>query len=1127
MSSTLTKRDYRIIGIVIVVALVSLAVTIKYFWKAFPEASIEFKVSRDESRQIAEKFLAGRGFQAEAYRHSSVFDFNETSKLYLERTLGLERMNELAGPDGKIRIWRWSHRWFKPLEKEELRVEITPSGEVAGFDHELPETAPGANLGPPAARAIAEDFLSKTLGRDLSQLEFLEAAEEKRPSRTDHVLTWKDRSVDLGDGSHRLDVTVAGDQPSGYREYVHIPEDWMRQYQELRSRNETAQIIDEVFWILLSVAMLVALVQRLRIHDAPVRLSLKFGAVATVLVFLDALNTFSLAQYNYSTADTYSGFVATYFLQSVLTAFGAGIGIFLIVAASEPIYRESFPQLASIGRTLSWSGLRSRSFFMANVVGIGLTFFFFAYQTVFYLAANKLGAWAPSDVPFSDQLNTTIPWVAVLFGGFAPAVLEEMQFRAFALPFLRKLVRYWPAAIVLAAFNWGFLHAAYPNQPFFIRGVEVGVGGIVIGIVMLRFGVISTLIWHYSIDALYTAFILLRSSNFYLKFSGALAGGIMLIPLGVALIAYWRTGAFSDESSISNSADQPPQRAIESEPIREPAASVIYTPFSSRRLTVAVLLIVVFGALAVAPIYRFGEDVKLRVTRQNAVAAASEFLKGRNVNAQNYRSVAWLDENVDPSALKYLLEHESVRGAADIYKSATRLLLWNVRYFRSAEKEEHSVFVDASTGQVFGYRHVLDEDAPGASLPVDAARNLAEKAAADNGYDLQGFELVTSQEQKRKARQDHTFVWQAKPGDPRNVGDARYRIEADVAGDDVVGFRRFFKLPEDWLRNRSSSGIGNAALAAVLILAIGTVLAGFVILFVSAVRSGAVQWNASAKVGVMAGVAALIAAAGQLATVDRMYDTSIPLATFHGIQFVGLFVSSLFVGLMVWVTMALCSSLYPQVWSIFNSLARMKWRRDATIALVLMLLGITAAGQINGLLMTWLHGVAPAEADIVPPLFDAYAPGLTIFLQGIVYAILFASASGTVVYMAQNGWRSRAWWFWGVVALMVIALGPVGARSASEYFGGWLMRFIPASITLLIVIAFFRDNVLAYVSAAVSLLVFNSLTALIREPNAFFRWNGVLLLALLLAVLAWLLVPFVRRRTSSSVYDGGDGVDFR
>src|SRR3989442_3969499 len=97
---------------------------------------------------------------------------------------------------------------------------------------------------------------------------------------------------------------------------------------------------------------------------------------------------------------------------------------------------------------------------MANIVGIGLTFFFFAYQTVFYLTANRLGAWAPADVNYSDLLNTRIPWDWVLFGGFLPAVSEEMQFRAFAVPFLKKTLRSGTAALGLAPFFWGFIPSA-------------------------------------------------------------------------------------------------------------------------------------------------------------------------------------------------------------------------------------------------------------------------------------------------------------------------------------------------------------------------------------------------------------------------------------------------------------------------------------------------------------------------------------------------------------------------------------------------------------------------------------------------------------------------------------------
>src|SRR5581483_2067062 len=259
----------------------------------------------------------------------------------------------------------------------------------------------------------------------------------------------------------------------------------------------------------------------------PIRLSIAFGSVGAVLYFLGKLNTFSLEAFEYKTTDSYSSFMAGYIGLSALGAFGVGAAILFLVASGEPVYSESYPAHISLRRYFSWEGLRTRSFFMANVVGLTLTFFFFAYQTLFYLLADHFGAWAPADIPFTDLLNTRFPWVTVLFIGFLPAVTEELQFRAFAIPFLRKLFRSSVLPVVLAAFIWGFLHSAYPNQPFFIRGIEVGLGGILIGFVMLRFGILATLIWHYSVDAIYTAFLLLRSPNHYLMISGAVAAGLM------------------------------------------------------------------------------------------------------------------------------------------------------------------------------------------------------------------------------------------------------------------------------------------------------------------------------------------------------------------------------------------------------------------------------------------------------------------------------------------------------------------------------------------------------------------------------------------------------------------------
>src|SRR5262249_4130725 len=186
-----------------------------------------------------------------------------------------------------------------------------------------------------------------------------------------------------------------------------------------------------------------------------------------------------------------------------------------------PLYRQSLGSRLSLGHLFRWRGMRTKSFFLGSVLGFALTGLFVAYQTGFYLVAYRFGAWSPADVPYDDLLNTRFPWLFVLLGGFFPAVSEEFLFRIFSIPFLQRLVRSTWAAVILAGFIWGFGHSAYPQQPFFIRGVEVGIGGIALGLVMLRWGILPTLVWHYSVDALYTALLLLRSHTPYFILSGA------------------------------------------------------------------------------------------------------------------------------------------------------------------------------------------------------------------------------------------------------------------------------------------------------------------------------------------------------------------------------------------------------------------------------------------------------------------------------------------------------------------------------------------------------------------------------------------------------------------------------
>jgi len=1103
MAVKLTSAHYRVIGVALAVAVVSLGISLKYFRKTFPEASLDLRVNRGDSESIALKFLSSRGLPLDRYRHTVIFSYDDYAKLYMERTLGLERLDQLTA--GPVHLWRWSHRWFRPQQQEEFGVDVAPTGQVVRFSHVMPEDQAGENLDAASARDVAETFLTQTMRRDLSDLELLESQSNKRPARTDHVFTWKQKSVDLREGSLRISVWISGGDVSGYSEFVQIPEEWSRAYEKLRSRNASAQTVDEVFFYLLSIAMVVMLILRLRDHDVPVRTALGFALVAAILYFLSRLNDFPLAESSYLTTESYSSFVANYFAGSALAALGVAIFIFFLVAAAEPEYRHSFPHMISLRRYLSWKGLRTRSFFVANAVGLALAFFFFAYQTLFYFCANKLGAWAPSDIPFTNELNTRVPWMAVLFMGFLPAVSEEMQFRAFAVPFLAKYVRSMPVAIILAAFNWGFLHSAYPNEPFFIRGVEVGLGGIVIGFVMLRFGIVATLIWHYSVDALYSAFLLLRSPNHYLMTSGALTAGIMLIPLLAALFCYLRAGTFEDEAALTNAAQSSPRPARQAE-AEAPPAAVAYRSLSRGHLALAGVLTVVFIAVAFIPVYRFGEGVRVRMTAQDALRAADAYLRRQGIDPAKYHHVARLFDNVQPLAVRYLAEHISVKKADQVYRGATQMLAWEVRYFRPLEIEEHRVLWDATNAEFIDHRRSLDENAPGASLEASDARSLAEKALVEHAYRVSDFELKDWQGEKRKARKDYRFVWQAKQGDSRNVADAHYLAQVDIAGGGVVSVSDQFKLPEEWERRQRKTGLINSVLSVAGAL-LGVIIAiRVIILFVSQVRHGRLPWRTAAGVGAAMAAIVLLSELNAFQTIEQSYSTSITLGTFWLQTGIGLMLVPILSGLGIWILVALALSLFPEAQDLLRRSAARKWRRDAAVAVILSLAMAIAFNQLRAILTSLLPVYFPPQIDLGASYLNTWSPALDALFSAVLGSVVATAMVGLAIAIFQSGWSRRAWWFWVALLLLVIALGPAQAHSVREFLTVWICSVVSFAVTILIVTVFFRDNALAYLATIFCLLVAKPIENLLSQAARLYEWNGLLLSGLSLMILGWLLL---------------------
>ncbi len=258
--------------------------------------------------------------------------------------------------------------------------------------------------------------------------------------------------------------------------------------------------------------------------------------------------------------------------------------------------------------------------------------------------------------------------------------------------------------MVLPAFAWGFLHSNYPQEPAYIRGIEVGLIGIVAGLVMLRWGIWATLTWHYTVDAFLISTSLLRSHGAYLRISGAIVGGGALIPLVIATIFYLSRGGFETDASLLNrrrahtirglpasvaeevmpgdAEDVAPEIATQEIAEQIPTG---YKAMSSR----ALVTLIVCGTLGIALLVgvkreAIGDFVRFEIDANQAVAQGNEALRNIKIDPETYQHAATVTYTFDSYTNEYLRRTIGVAKRAGVYRESGFLRLsGQIRYFRN------------------------------------------------------------------------------------------------------------------------------------------------------------------------------------------------------------------------------------------------------------------------------------------------------------------------------------------------------------------------------------------------------------------------------------------------------------
>jgi membrane protease YdiL (CAAX protease family) len=1119
MRERLTRNDWLFIAACVLIAAGSLFVILNWFSRAFPEAALNLKIDRQSSLAVAQPLLRAQQVPTADLKHTTTFESDDESRIFLERTIGLDRQNEEVRRG--VHLWAWHHRWFKPLQEEEWQLDVAPTGEITGYDDKLPEARSLPDLDGPAARALAESFLGQ-VRVNVGGLQLVSNSERRLPHRTQRIFTWESQTLRPGGAPYRTVVNVDGNRVTHYAQGLKVPDAWSRGYSELRSKNSLASGVDSIFLAITTICALIVFIVRLRRGDVSIAMLLAVAVVAILLAAGSAINSYPSQLAAYETTESFPTFLAKFVFFGVLfSGFGTAMFLVVLVGAGEPVYRERLSWQLAMPRLWTARALTSRRVFRSFVLGYSLVAFFIAYQVAFYLIAGRFGAWAPAEVPYDAMLSSRFPWIAVLFAGFFPALSEEFMSRAFSVPFFERVFRSRIAAVILAGFIWGFGHASYANQPFYIRGVEVGLAGVLLGFLLYRFGLLPLLIWHYTVDALYTAIPLFRSGNTYYVVSTGVATFVFAIPLLLSIALYIRNRGFIPDDDLTNAsiptAPELPREPHESIPLPEPIRATRW------RLLACVLAIALATGLVILAPRGLGEVIDYRITRDQAIDIASRWLgtaqhtapleKRAAQPAAGFRS--WdagapvEDGGAPPSAFdsvaaRYLVRHGMrVQDLAGVLRHRVPAATWMVRTFTPMQKREYKIEVDPRTSTVVGYHRLQEEKMPGARLDEAAALAIARSSFATYGLDAKGFEVKEALNFQQPARRDWLFHFQERTP---LVADAWRRVSIRVAGNEVSQFATTVKIPDAEYRKAAERTLLNLAFSlatfAGWLSALALIIAGLITL----TRKGHFPWRPALLWTLALSFIPLAGVALDLWSAPYGYDTSEQWTTYISRVITS---ATLTFGLQLGATFLCIAGLlimYPFVLELGGRESRSRFGRSAALAAMTAVALFCARRAVMQLL-----GAAWPQATMlhlsVPESVATPFPALFAIGSAVEWAIWLSGATA-FFWAAVAPFRRTSPWVPPTVT--ILALFFIDLSRGADTLQIPLMLADALSVAVLVWIAaryILRDNLLSYPLTIALLFLLQEGATMLANSRFDLKANAIATLGAAIALLIWVVLP--------------------
>jgi hypothetical protein len=1127
VSPNLPEKRFRLDIVLIALIVIAIFGASIYALKekeAFPEASIDLKLSKREILDRTLDWARKLNFRKDKLITSTGFSFDNDAKNYLELELGQKRANELM--KSEIPMWWWRTRLCKEFDQDQFYTLISPTGKLICLSNTLQNDKALPSVTQDQAKEIARDFVEKQAGIPLTDYTIVTNSTSSLPHRKDHDFTWEDRKHAYGDAYLRVSVTISGNQVSYFYYYLHVPEVWERKFSTIRSYNELLGRIAFVFNSFLMFAGTFILVWAITSRNARWRM----GAVFGLFIFLGCiamfLNDWSSIIEGYQTQTPFRSYMISAVAKMVASSFGVGlIGVFFIMAG-EAMYRASNPMRVAFENYFKFRPFTTLELSKGLLVGICVFCIALGWVVTYYIIGSHFGYWCPLDFSDYQILSAGVPAYTAVCIGVEAAINEEFLYRVIGLSLAKRLVRnFWLANLMQAA-AWGFAHSNYPQEPPYARGIELTLSGLFFGWIMNRFGLLPCLVAHYLLDAFLTAQPLLTSGKPGLVVEALVP--ILPFPL-LAIFAIARARKKPDlEEPLLNEHLIHHKEPVPEEEQERRHFDYVAMPRRTRLILAAVMAVFMATGLVFTQLVqdkRIGTEKNISSTRTQVIRKAWDILAAHGVRAgtatSGWQASATLTDELQYEQLQYLFEKLGFSKTNELALASQKGYYWRVRFFKPMQAEEYEVDLDEK-GNELEFDTTLEEDQPGATLTEAQARTLADKYIAQI-YPNYKPEFDSTTKVDRRHRTDYSFIYKLPS---QKAPDAEAKISIQVKGNEISELARYWELPDQWKFERSKRTARDTVFDTIRAISAVAMIVLMLWWAIGLLRTGYFPFRPALIFGGAMALLYIPDALNGLIDVLMSYHTTMPMSSFfinQIVQVVEILAAKFGQYALIMLLALPCARILApgtNPLSVLTATLRPSaeergTHRDLWTDAAILSYSLIAFTFGSTAIITWVRAlVSPAVqfANLggIEALANVFFPSLSIIndalSSGISMLLMVPICAGLYAKYLKRFW---IYMLFGIVSLCITYSGE---RYWQEFLVDVISGLVSLPVAWLIVARLARQNMLAYIMFGILTSIFGRLPAIFVHGMRLFSTEAIASIGLLLLPAVYVLILNLRKK---------------